>query len=275
MLQYIRIKFKQYTAIKCGIFGILMLTCILIGLNAFKSYSNSVIELTLLILTDKLFLSTGFTLIAVAFANDLFRNDPCEIQLIMRMKTVKKWYMSNLLTAFIVLSIFTLAYVALAVIVGSLSGYTMTNEWTSGITEQLIATGSCIEPFGYPLDAVLYMGFSPVVSLLLSWLFLMLRCFFFVILANLFSAICKKRIIGLIAAVILNFVDMFLFSMFSDMPPVFPYQHSSISAIDGSRASFEMSILYWLVLIIASAFIAYQYQTDMSENIMLSISQDS
>ena len=268
MMHYIFFKIRNIRNLIIISFVFLLGFCYI---NSYRFPYVANFEHIIFIISDKLNISTFFTLATLLITRSFFRIDKWEIQCILR-QNVRKWFVENLLLIIMTILIFIISFVLLQSLFNFFRRMTFSLRWED--TYSVHNEVTLIDGFdktGFPLNYLYELNISPIICIVLALLLLFARCLFYCLIAVVFLKYTNSYRISIPLTIILNYLDVFFYDIVAtNKILLLPIEHSVVTYVNYSRLSLNISIIYWIILIICFSLIIYiLIQKDIERKMLL------
>lgn len=259
----IRFKLKKFLYNKFYIICIFIVCSLFALYNIARkaSVSCSIAECILLSTDDKLIMLVLFSILPLLLYFRSCTISANDIQAIVRCPSKKRWYCSCIVQITLVSALFVMTYVLMCYIVGSLLHIPSTNTWDQSLFSRVASINpDSFDAYGEPLINAISNNVSPNALVVESMVLLILRNIFFASIYCLFLAICQQKWAGVLAVILIAWVDSYFYSILRVKPfYLLPHEFSIATAINGVTLPSILKIVYWLVLILGLQSILYLY----------------
>ena len=213
----------------------------------------SINDLLVIITDNRIFMATIFTILPFILFFDSGRLKAYHIQCINKLESIKKWFLAE--TSFIVCSVllFIILFFTIFFVTASAYNFEFINNWSDSFYAKYdVMNPDSFCMIGNPCALLIQNNVSTITSTVVCVIFIFLRVLFYGLFYLTICLYSQKNWLGVCVFILIDWIEIYLYHILDRTKPLFilPCEHSVITNINGYRASFTMSIIYWILIIV-------------------------
>ncbi len=251
MLKFIKYKFQIAIKILIPMIGVIGFVLIFI-ISMYTNSDMNAFELTIMLVSDKFYLTTLFTIPAIIIIMRIFLVDGYESLIILKTNRISAWFIKSECVAILQVLVFISLLYLLILLIMAIEGFSFSNIWSTSSYQY--NTDVAINTFdfaGIPFLPAIAAGLTPIQGWYYSFLLLFCRIVFWIQLGLLIYGKMKRMALSTIIIITLAYLDVYFYDIVDlfNYQWIMPFEHSIITGINGERPPISSSFIYWGALI--------------------------